>query len=148
MNTGAKPYAGDLSAREAWDLLEKDSNAVLVDCRSSAEWVFVGVADLSTLGRHPIFVPWQTWNATPRPGMTANPTFTDEVARANPSPDTPIVFMCRSGGRSMAAASAMTKRGYSRCYNLAGGFEGNHDPNGHRGAVSGWKAAGLPWAQE
>jgi len=61
--------------------------------------------------------------------------------------DAPIVFMCRSGGRSKAAAVAMTAQGFRRCYNLAGGFEGPLDSARHRGTAGGWKAAGLPWAQ-
>lgn len=129
-------------------MLAKDPTAVLVDCRSSAEWTFVGIPDLSTLNRKPALVPWQTWQASPRPGMIANPQFTDDVAKLGVTPDTRIVFMCRSGGRSMAAAIAVTKKGFHRCYNLAGGFEGGHDAQGHRGKASGWKAAGLPWAQE
>jgi rhodanese-related sulfurtransferase len=56
--------------------------------------------------------------------------------------------LCRSGARSRAAAMAMTAKGYNKCYNVAEGFEGNLDAEQHRGRVSGWKAAGLPWKQQ
>jgi rhodanese-related sulfurtransferase len=148
MTQSDKGYAGDVSAREAWDMLAKDSSAVLIDCRSSAEWTFVGIADLSSLNRKPALIAWQAWQANPRPGMVANPQFTDDVAKLGVTPDTRMIFMCRSGGRSMAAAIAMTKKGFHRCYNMTGGFEGGHDPKGRRGTSAGWKAAGLPWAQE
>ena len=138
-----KMYAGDVSPRDAWALLANERNAVLVDCRTRAEWNFVGVPDLSSLGKKLVLVEWQAW-----PAMGQNPAFADELVRAGVSPDVPVIFLCRSGGRSRAAAIAMTERGFRRCYNLAGGFEGPQDDSGHRGAVAGWKHDGLPWSQE
>ena len=72
----------------------------------------------------------------------------DELAAARPDRDPPVIFLCRSGVRSRAAAIAMTARGFTRAYNLAGGFEGAHDAARHRGQVEGWKVAGLPWTQD
>jgi rhodanese-related sulfurtransferase len=142
-------YAGDLTPRDAWSLLSSDKSAVLVDCRSLAEWSFVGVPDLSSIGKRTAFVAWQHWSATPSgPQMTPNARFTDEVQSLGASRDAPIVFICRSGARSRSAAIAMTQHGYSRCFNLAGGFEGGHDADRHRGHAEGWKATGLPWVQE
>ncbi|MFO0998015.1 MAG: rhodanese-like domain-containing protein [Alphaproteobacteria bacterium] len=135
-------YAGDLTARESWELLERDAKAVLVDVRSQAEWEFVGVPNLQDLGRSVVFVPWQIY-----PGMRPNPDFAAQVRAAGVPSDGPVIFLCRSGARSKAAAIAMTAQGYARCYNLAGGFEGPHDGERHRGTVDGWKAAGLPWTQ-
>ncbi|HEU4379951.1 MAG TPA: rhodanese-like domain-containing protein, partial [Hyphomicrobiaceae bacterium] len=60
---------------------------------------------------------------------------------------TEIFFICRSGARSLKAAEAMVAAGYSRCRNVADGFEGPLDPHRHRGQLSGWKAKGLPWTQ-
>ena len=59
----------------------------------------------------------------------------------------PVYFLCRSGARSRAAALAMTQAGQERCYNIADGFEGPLDDKHRRGAVEGWKAHDLPWAQ-
>jgi rhodanese-related sulfurtransferase len=59
-----------------------------------------------------------------------------------------VLFLCRSGGRSRNAAVAMTAAGFGSCYNVAEGFEGDKDGEGHRGRVGGWKLAGLPWRQE
>lgn len=140
--SGDSSYAGDLSARESWELLERDADAVLVDVRSQAEWEFVGVPDLQRLGKSVVLAPWQTY-----PGMRPNPEFAEQVRAAGVANDKPVIFLCRSGVRSKAAAIAMTAQGYSRCYNLAGGFEGPHDGERHRGTVDGWKAAGLPWTQ-
>jgi rhodanese-related sulfurtransferase len=139
---GGDSYSGDLTARESWELLQRDAKAVLVDVRSQAEWEFVGVPDIQELGKSVVLVPWQVY-----PGMRPNTEFADQLRAAGVRGEGSVIFLCRSGARSKAAAIAMTAQGYSRCYNLAGGFEGPHDGKRHRGAVDGWKAAGLPWTQ-
>lgn len=142
-------YAGDLSPQEAWKLLQSDKAAVLVDVRSRPEWSFVGLPDLSTIGKRPVLVAWQHWTPGPQgAAMMANPDFARELASAGIEPEAPVIFLCRSGARSRAAAIAVTQLGYARAYNLAGGFEGGHDASRHRGRVDGWKAAGLPWGQD
>ncbi len=138
----AAAYAGDVSAKDAWSKLAADAHAVLVDVRSDAEWTFVGLPDLSSVGKSPVLVPLQVF-----PGMKPNPDFAAEVARAIPSKDAPIYFICRSGGRSRTAAIALSALGYKQCFNVAGGFEGDLDVERHRGNAGGWKAAGLPWVQ-
>jgi rhodanese-related sulfurtransferase len=136
-------YAGDVSPREAWDLLATEANAVLVDVRTQPEWSFVGQPDLSALGKRVVPLSWQAY-----PGMQVDAAFADRLAAVVADRAAPILFLCRSGARSRAAAIAMTGRGYGRCYNVAGGFEGALDAARHRGAVAGWKADGLPWVQE
>ena len=139
-------YAGDLSAAEAWALLEKEPKAQLIDVRTTAEWAFVGGPDVSPLGRQTICVEWQTY-----PDMAVNPEFAKVVAgqvqRAGANETTPLLFLCRSGARSRAAAVAMTRAGFGKAYNVAGGFEGDLDDARHRGQRNGWKAQGLPWRQ-
>jgi len=142
-------YAGDLSPREAWDLLRSDKTAVLIDVRSRAEWTFVGVASLAALGKAPLYVSWQNYSTglDGRAQMVPNPNFAAAVSAAVDK-DAPAIFLCRSGGRSKSAAIAMATKGFARAYNLAGGFEGDRDASLHRGTAGGWKAAGLAWTQE
>ncbi len=135
-------YAGDVDAKTAWNALQSDPKAVLVDVRTQAEWNFVGVPDLGEIGKQAVLAQWQVF-----PTMEVNSRFVDEVKAATPDPSAPIYFLCRSGARSKAAAIALTKAGYTACYNVSGGFEGPHDADRHRGAVDGWKALGLPWMQ-
>jgi rhodanese-related sulfurtransferase len=136
-------YAGDLNPREAWDLLSRDPEARLVDVRTAAEWSFVGTPDLAPIGRKAHCLEWQSF-----PAMTPNPNFAAEARAAlGENKDAAVLFLCRSGGRSRAAAIAMTAAGYTRCFNIAGGFEGDLDPERRRGKQSGWKAANLPWKQ-
>lgn len=136
-------YAGDLRPSEAWDMLARDADAALVDVRSRPEWMFVGVPDLTALDKKPILLSWQDF-----PAMDVDPDFTKRLAEAVPSRETPLLFLCRSGARSRAAAAAMAAEGYVRCFNISDGFEGNLDVNRHRGQLGGWKAAGLPWGQD
>jgi len=129
------PYAGALLPAEAHELMRKASGARLVDVRTRAEWDFVG--------RVPGSVPieWQTY-----PGSQPNPAFLEEL-KAQTEKDAIVMFLCRSGARSHAAASAARQIGYECAYNVLQGFEGDKDAQGHRASVGGWKFAGLPWVQ-
>lgn len=134
-------YAGDVTPEEAWKLLNDNPEAVLVDCRTDAEWKFVGVPDLSSLQRDVLFIEWNRFDGTHNDG------FVDDLRSAGVSPGgRPVVFLCRSGNRSIGAAAAATEAGIGPSYNILDGFEGNLDEHRHRG-TTGWKAAGLPWRQ-
>jgi len=135
-------YAGDLTVHEAHERLKSQPQTVLVDVRTAAEWAFVGTPDLRAMGKGALLISWTTY-----PDGAANPTFLDELQQAGVTTDHEILFLCRSGARSAAAASAATAQGYTS-YNIIDGFEGPSDDAGHRGTLSGWKAAGLPWVQQ
>lgn len=136
-------YSGDATPKQAWEILQQNPDAVLVDVRTQPEWVFVGVPDLSSIGKRAAFIPWQMF-----PSMQVNVEFTKQLQAAGAKPDAPVLLLCRSGARSRAAAIALTQAGFARAYNIAGGFEGPHDGQKHRGAKDGWKADGLPWIQD
>lgn len=139
-------YRGDVQPEDSWSTLSTTGSGALVDVRTSAEWAYVGVPEMSATGRPLITVEWQSF-----PSMSVNPDFVraleSELRSRNIGQDEPLYFLCRSGVRSAAAAAAMTAAGHSNCFNIAGGFEGRHDEQRHRGMVEGWKAAGLPWHQ-
>ena len=139
-------YKADIGPQEVWARLGDDPNGVLVDVRTRAEWMFVGAPDLSSIGKQVVFAAWQDF-----PAMQIDPDFAGSLDAAlagqGVGRDANLFFICRSGGRSAAAARAMTEAGYANCFNVAGGFEGGHDENGQRGKIAGWKATGLPWRQ-
>ena len=139
-NFGA--YAGDVSPAEAYQKLQQDSNAVLVDVRTQPEWQFSGFPDLAEIGKKPLTISLKLY-----PEFSDNPNFLGDIMRAVPSKDTPIYCLCKTGGRSAAAATILTGLGYTQAYNIAGGFEGDMNPQRRRGQISGWKAAQLPWEQ-
>lgn len=134
-------YAGELTPTEAWELLESDPEAVLVDVRSEAEWMFVGVPDVTGLGKKLVTVSWNHW-----PSGSRNERFLDQLAASGVSTGAPVLFICRSGARSAAAAAAATAAGITPSYNVSQGFEGDLDAHGRRG-FEGWRASGLPWQQ-
>lgn len=134
-------YAGDITPEEAWKLLKDNPEAILVDVRTDAEWRFVGVPDISGLGRDVVFVQWSGTDGR------RNGRFVDELIEAGIGPgERPVAFICRSGNRSIGAAEVATAAGIGPSYNVLDGFEGQLDGDGHRGA-SGWRALGLPWRQ-
>ncbi len=134
-------YAGDITPREAWELLASDEDAVLLDVRTREEWEQIGVPDTAELGREAAFVEW-----VGGPLRLPNPAFLDEAIAAGVAEGRPVVVLCRSGVRSAAAAEALTAAGYGPAYNITQGFEGDTGPDGERGHW-GWRADGLPWRQ-
>jgi rhodanese-related sulfurtransferase len=134
-------YGGDLVPSDAYVALQADADAVLVDVRTIAEWSYVGVPDLTPIGKRAIFLEWQRF-----PDGALNERFVEELREAGVREGAPIYFLCRSGARSAAAAKAATASGLGPAYNVSDGFEGPLGEDGHR-TVTGWKAAGLPWRQ-
>ncbi len=142
-------YAGNVAPAEAFRALRDDPSAALIDVRSQSEWAFVGLPDLSALGKQVCLIEWQRF-----PQMERNPDFL-ALLRAALFPagvraqeaDRALFFLCRSGQRSAAAAgTAAQELKLAACYNIADGFEGPLDAAHHRGGA-GWKACGLPWVQ-
>ena len=148
MSTDTGPAVQGLLPTQAWDLLEREPNAVLIDVRTKAEWSFVGKPDLSDLNRSVKMVEWSRY-----PNMSVNPRFVEEMNEAlGDNIPSHILFICRSGARSMSAAltvqaSLAGEAQSPDLFNVAEGFEGDLDSKKHRGGLNGWKAHGLPWGQ-
>jgi rhodanese-related sulfurtransferase len=134
-------YAGDVTPSDAYAAVTGEGDAILLDCRTTAEWAYVGVPDLSGHGREVAFVELQSF-----PANEPNPRFTDQARAAGVRPGRPVYVICRSGVRSVAAAQVLTAAGLGPAYNVLDGFEGPHDRSGHR-TLGGWKNDGLPWRQ-
>lgn len=136
----------DVPVEDVWVRLKDNTGSILIDVRTRSEWAFVGLPDLSELGKQVLTVEWQTF-----PDNRIDPDFgtrlADHLDRAGTAKDAELFFICRSGGRSRMAAEAMIAAGYGNCRNVADGFEGPLDTSRHRGLVAGWKAAKLPWVQ-
>ena len=136
----------EMSVDDAYRFLQDHADAQLVDVRTHAEWSYVGVPDLPFSDADPIFLRWQIY-----PDMNVDASFTSrldqELTRRGLDANAPLLFLCRSGARSRSAAAAMIAAGHRVCVNVTEGFEGPLDAHGHRGAVAGWRAAGLPWRQ-
>lgn len=127
------PYAGAMTPREAFDVLQANPQALLVDVRTQAE--------LELVGRIPtaLNIEWAFY-----PGMVANPDFAKQLAELVDKNQV-LIFMCRTGGRSHNAAVVAQQLGYTNAYNMLEGFEGEANALKQRTMVNGWKHAGLPW---
>ena len=128
------PYEGAVTPQEAADLV-RDGGAKLVDVRTRAE--------LDYVGRIPGAVEVELLTY---PGNRPNPGFLDQLEQKVPR-DVPVLFICRSGGRSHNAAMMAMQAGYPETFNVLEGFEGDRDAAGHRNSKGGWRHAGLPWTQ-
>lgn len=129
----AEGYAGDVSAPLAWQWVQ-NGEAVLVDVRTDAERAWVGEVPGA------IAVAWKQW-----PNMAMNPDFDAQLCAAVPTGQK-VVLLCRSGVRSVAAASRATQLGLL-AYNILEGFEGDPDSQAQRGHKGGWRFQNLPWRQ-
>ncbi len=126
------------SPRQAWDAVLHDPGTQLIDVRTEAEWQHVGRPDLGQAGKQPVLLCWQY------PTGAVNPGFIEGLRAAGLQPDQRLLFLCRSGVRSLAAAEAAQAAGFAASVNVREGFEGHPDARGRRG-ITGWKADGLPW---
>jgi rhodanese-related sulfurtransferase len=126
----------NLNPQQAWDLLQQNTYAVLVDVRTKVEHAFVG---------HPLGAIHVAWKEAP--DWQVNLTFVAEVEKLVPDKSTPILLLCRSGQRSLDAAKALEEAGYQQLINIIDGFEGPLDQHNHRGNLGGWRFNSLPWMQ-
>ena len=125
-----------VSPNQAYEILQNDSQSKLIDTRTLIEYSFVG---------HPIgaiHVPFKR-----PPNWDVLPDFIEQLESHGINSSTPLVLMCRSGARSMAAANILEQAGYQSLYNMDEGFEGDKDDHNHRGTLSGWRFHQLPWEQ-
>lgn len=129
-----RPYYGEVTPAEAWALHQR-GDAALVDVRTEPEWRYVGRIEGVPL------VEWRRYEAS-----TPNPDFIVQLAALVPR-DQAVLFLCRSGVRSQAAAQAATAAGWRAALNVMEGFEGDLDDRQQRGQRGGWRQAGLPWVQ-
>lgn len=126
-----------LLPKDALDFLHKEPDALFIDCRSEAEYFFVGHAVGS------MHVAWYDG-----PDWELNPHFVNDVRKlGGHSTDRPVVLICRSGKRSVDAGLALEAAGFKRVFNVLHGFEGDLNDVHQRGRLNGWRHDGLPWEQ-
>jgi rhodanese-related sulfurtransferase len=132
-----------ITPTEAHELLEANPRAVLVDVRSSMEYLFVG---------HPKGAVHVAW--IDEPEWKVDPHFAAHVRQlmlgglsCHEKDCAPVVLICRSGKRSQEAGEALVKDDFPEVYNVLEGFEGELDDTHHRSTVGGWRFHDLPWEQ-
>lgn len=140
----AEEQVKTITPQQAWQLLQDDPRAVLIDVRSNMEFLFVG---------HPkgaVHLPW-----IDEPDWVINPNFVRQVRELmlggiicdGVEGCAPVLLICRSGKRSLEAGKALIENGFTNVLNIADGFEGELDENHHRSTLGGWRFDNLPWEQ-
>lgn len=138
-NLKAPPGLRGFTPREAHELMQRDPRAVMVDIRSTMEFLFVG---------HPVGAVHIAW--IDEPTWDVNPNFVTEVREllaGDEGRNRPIVLICRSGNRTVQAGEALLEAGFENVCHVADGFEGELDDKHHRNSLNGWRFEGLPWEQ-
>jgi len=126
----------NLTPQQSWDLMQSDSSAIMIDVRTKMEHTFLGRP------LNAVHVPWKE-----APEWLLNAAFVAQVEQLVTDKSAPVLLLCRSGVRSLEAASALESAGYTHLINILDGFEGALDDNKHRGNISGWRYSQLPWEQ-
>ena len=117
--------------------LQAHPRAMLIDCRTEIEHMYVG---------HPVGAEHVAWQEAP--DWDIDPEFADKVKRlVGGDLARPLLLICRSGHRSVYAGEVLEAAGFSAVINVLEGFEGPLDDHYHRGTVGGWRHHGLPWQQ-
>ncbi len=135
-NRGAEnglPYSGAMTPREAFEVLQENPQALLIDVRTQAELGLVGHVPTA------LNIEWAFY-----PGMVQNQDFAKQLVE-QVDKNQMLIFMCRTGGRSHNAAAVAVGLGYTQVYNMLEGFEGDANSLHQRTMINGWKHAGLPW---
>ena len=132
----------NINSIECFNTLSKISNSYLIDTRTKPEWEFIGAPDLSSLNKKTVFISWLIY-----PEMKINSLFENQIIKSNIKKNDKLFLICRSGNRSSDAVEFLTSRGFTNCFNVKDGFEGEIGPNHQRSTVNGWKYSKLPWKQ-
>ena len=133
-----------LTPQQAWEMVQQNPRALLIDVRSNMEFLFVG---------HPkgaVHIPW-----IDEPEWEVNPHFVRQIRELllggiicdEGDGCAPVILICRSGKRSVEAGNALLEAGFRDVYNVLEGFEGELDEQHHRSSMGGWRHDGLPWEQ-
>jgi rhodanese-related sulfurtransferase len=139
-----KYKVNQISALDAWELLQKEPNTAFIDVRSDMEYLFIG---------HPVGAVNVAWIS--EPDWIINPDFVREVRKlilggVIDTPNhhgVPVLLICRSGKRSDEAGQLLVENGFHNVYNIEEGFEGELDETHHRSTLGGWRFDKLPWEQ-
>ncbi len=134
----------NVDCKHAWQMMEENPRTILIDIRSTMEYLFVG---------HPkgaVHIPW-----IDEPNWTVDPHFVTRVRELMlggaicdvEEGCAPVILICRSGKRSKEAGRALIEAGLKMIYHVDEGFEGDLDEDHHRSTQGGWRFHGLPWEQ-
>ena len=131
------------SSFDCFRMLSINQNSHLIDVRTKPEWDYVGIPDLSSIKKQALCISWKIY-----PEMRVNNNFEKQIIKFNIQKNNNLYFICRSGNRSYDAAKFLISKGFTNCFNVSDGFEGELNQHHKRASIDGWKFHNLPWKQQ
>ena len=113
----------NIKATDAFDFLSKKDNSHLIDTRSDIEWKSTGIPDLSSINKETNLINW---------GPVLDQTFFEQYKNfllSSFNQNDNLLFICRSGSRSLMAAQFAIKFGFKKSFNIFEGFYNENDQN-------------------
>ena len=113
----------NIKATDAFDFLSKKDNSHLIDTRSDIEWKSTGIPDLSSINKETNLINW---------GPVLDQTFFEQYKNfllSSFNQNDNLLFICRSGSRSLMAAQFAIKFGFENSFNIFEGFYNENDQN-------------------
>jgi len=113
----------NIKATDAFDFLSKKDNSHLIDTRSDIEWKSTGIPDLSSINKETNLINW---------GPVLDQIFFEQYKNfllTSFNKNDNLLFICRSGSRSLMAAQFAIKFGFENSFNIFEGFYNENDQN-------------------
>ena len=113
----------NIKATDAFDFLSKKDNSHLIDTRSDIEWKSTGIPDLSSINKEINLINW---------GPVLDQIFFEQYKNfllTSFNKNDNLLFICRSGSRSLMAAQFAIKFGFENSFNIFEGFYNENDQN-------------------
>ena len=113
----------NIKATDAFDFLSKKDNSHLIDTRSDIEWKRTGIPDLSSINKETNLINW---------GPVLDQIFFEQYKNfllTSFNKNDNLLFICRSGSRSLMAAQFAIKFGFENSFNIYEGFYNENDQN-------------------
>tara|TARA_B100000035_G_scaffold12207_1_gene10237 strand:- start:380 stop:763 length:384 start_codon:yes stop_codon:yes gene_type:complete len=113
----------NIKATDAFDFLSKKDNSHLIDTRSDIEWKSTGIPDLSSINKETNLINW---------GPVLDQIFFEQYKNfllTSFNKNDNLLFICRSGSRSLMAAQFAIKFGFENSFNIYEGFYNENNQN-------------------
>ena len=113
----------NIKATDAFDFLSKKDNSHLIDTRSDIEWKSTGIPALSSINKETNLINW---------GPVLDQIFFEQYKNfllTSFNKNDNLLFICRSGSRSLMAAQFAIKFGFENSFNIYEGFYNENDQN-------------------
>ena len=113
----------NINVIDAFDFLSKKDDSHLIDTRSDIEWTSTGIPDLSSINKETNLINW---------GPVLDQFFFEKYKNfllSSFNQNDNLLFICRSGSRSLMAAQFAIKFGFKNSFNIFEGFYNENDQN-------------------